>query len=276
MKIPKLKDIKDFSLLVVSNHSGIQTKSYSLNIWRIVSYLSIYSLGIVLLTILIFALTPVKYLFVSNESALKSQNEEMIKLNKRVIFLSSELEEIASLNKKLKNAIVLGDSSLAKVFNDKKQAERKNLSGNPNGSYLFAVVKKLFFTEPETNGNDIYFIYPVESRFISRAFNAEKGHIGLDFPIKAGQPVFASSGGIVIFADYTAEDGNMIMLMHKNGYISVYKHCSILIRKIRDKVIQGETIALSGNTGLNTSGPHLHFEIWRDGQAIDPNAILTQ
>ena len=65
------------------------------------------------------------------------------------------------------------------------------------------------------------------------------------------------------------------MIQHDNNYLTIYKHCSSLIKKIRERVTQGELIALSGNTGKNTTGPHLNFEIWQNGKPIDPQKILS-
>jgi murein DD-endopeptidase MepM/ murein hydrolase activator NlpD len=88
--------------------------------------------------------------------------------------------------------------------------------------------------------------------------------------VKERTPVYASAGGYVIFADYTINDGYMIILNHLNGYISVYKHCSSLVKRTRENIEQGELLALSGNTGRKTTGPHLHFEIWKNGKPVDP------
>ena len=98
--------------------------------------------------------------------------------------------------------------------------------------------------------------------------------MGLDFAVRTGTSILASAAGYVVFAGFTADDGYMIILVHSDGYITVYKHCSGLTKKLRDSVLQGETIALSGNTGLATTGPHLHFEIWKNGQVIDPKDLL--
>ena len=98
--------------------------------------------------------------------------------------------------------------------------------------------------------------------------------MGLDFSVKSGAPVYASESGMVIFADFTAGDGYKIIIQHDGGYISVYKHCSVLMKKERDIVSRGELIALSGNSGENTSGAHLHFEIWKDGKPLNPKEIL--
>jgi len=119
-----------------------------------------------------------------------------------------------------------------------------------------------------------YFIKPVNG-FISRGFNTDKGHIGIDFVVKVGSPVYAAANGYVVFADYTSRDGYMMIINHTNDYITVYKHCSILLKKIRDRVFQGELISLSGNSGEITTGPHLHFEIWKQGQPINPKNVFS-
>ncbi|MCB0750396.1 MAG: M23 family metallopeptidase, partial [Ignavibacteriae bacterium] len=67
-----------------------------------------------------------------------------------------------------------------------------------------------------------------------------------------------------------------IIIQHDNGYITIYKHCSQIIKKERDVVVQGELIGLSGNTGKNTTGPHLHFEIWKDGRPINPKEFFIK
>ena len=127
--------------------------------------------------------------------------------------------------------------------------------------------------EKDKQSKSYYFSKPADG-FISRGFDPERGHMGIDFVIKTGTPVFAAANGYVIFADYTTKDGYMIILNHNNGYISVYKHCSVLLKRARETVLQGEVIALSGNTGEISTGPHLHFEIWKNGEPIDPKKVL--
>ena len=77
-----------------------------------------------------------------------------------------------------------------------------------------------------------------------------------------------------MFSDHTLDDGYMIIIIHPNDYISVYKHCSSLLKRKREKIIQSEMIALSGNTGHKSHGPHLHFEIWKNGQPLNPQKLF--
>lgn len=271
-----IKNFRDFSLLIISNHAGIQTKSYNLNFLKVISWIGGYTAVIVFIVFTLFAVTPLKFMFVSNESAVLEQHSRIIELNKKVSFLSHELDQILSMNKKLKNAIMLGDSANIRYYSNLRR-DSLPVPKNANSNYLLGVIRNIYYQyfSPAAK-KDVYFIFPVENHFISRGFNPNSGHMGLDFPVREGMSVYASSSGFVVFSGYTAGDGNMLILSHKNNYITVYKHCSVLLKKTRDRVIQGEAVAVSGNTGLNTSGPHLHFELWENGLAIDPLKVLSE
>ena len=114
---------------------------------------------------------------------------------------------------------------------------------------------------------------PVEG-VLSRGFNAARGHFAIDLAATEGTPVRAFGEGYVVFADWTHDGGHTIAVQHPGGYLSVYKHNSRLLKRLGERVRARETIALSGNTGEITSGPHLHFELWRDGLAQDPAALV--
>lgn len=109
---------------------------------------------------------------------------------------------------------------------------------------------------------------------VSRGYDAAAGHFGLDVATRAGTPVRAVGDGYVVFADWTHAGGYTIAVQHPDGYLSVYAHNQRLLRRVGDRVRSREAVALSGNTGAATSGPHLHFELWRDGLAQDPRAFL--
>ena len=94
--------------------------------------------------------------------------------------------------------------------------------------------------------------------------------------MKENSPVFASAGGYIVFADYTPNYGYSIIINHQENYVTKYLHCSTLLKKNGDIVRQGELIALSGNSGSESTGPHLHFEIWKDGKPINPSEVLIK
>ncbi len=237
-----------------------------------------YSFTIAIITITILALTPAKkwIFFIENEE-LVVQEKRIKNLERQIYTLTQEINEIAATNKKLKYALILAGADSTKPDSSIYDSLRIDESvRKPNQGSIFASVyyffKNLFFGKDST---ETVFIRPTAG-FITRGFNPAEGHLGVDYSVNTGEPVYAAAKGLVIFADYTADYGNTIILQHVNGYISVYKHCSVLLKKEREKVLQGEIIALSGNTGIKTTGPHLHFEIWKNGKPIDPKNLLIK
>lgn len=105
---------------------------------------------------------------------------------------------------------------------------------------------------------------------ISSKFDAHKKHYGIDIAATPKESVLATLDGTVILSTYTAETGYVIQIQHGQNLVSVYKHCGSLLKKAGDTVKAGEAIALVGNTGEKTTGPHLHFELWNKGRALDP------
>ena len=109
---------------------------------------------------------------------------------------------------------------------------------------------------------------------LSRGFDATRGHLAVDYAATVGTPVRSVAGGHVVLADWTRAGGHTLAVQHPGGYLSVYKHNSRVLKRAGDRVRAQETVALSGDTGEVTSGPHLHVELWRDGLAQDPAALL--
>ena len=109
---------------------------------------------------------------------------------------------------------------------------------------------------------------------LSRGFDVARGHFAVDLAATEGTPVRAVGEGYVVLADWTHDGGHTIAVQHAGGYLSTYKHNGRLLKRVGERVRPRETIALSGDTGEVTSGPHLHFELWRDGLAQDPASVL--
>ena len=110
---------------------------------------------------------------------------------------------------------------------------------------------------------------------VSSGFDANQKHFGIDIAASPNESVLATLDGTVILATYTADTGYVIQVQHSQNLVSVYKHCGSLLKKVGDTVKAGEAIALVGNTGEKTTGPHLHFEIWNRGRALDPSKYIV-
>jgi murein DD-endopeptidase MepM/ murein hydrolase activator NlpD len=114
-------------------------------------------------------------------------------------------------------------------------------------------------------------VLPPLNGLFTRGFDARAGHYAVDVAVEEGTVVRAIGDGYVIFADWTHEGGYAISVQHADGFVSTYKHNQRLLKRVGDRVRDREAIAMSGNTGEVTTGPHLHFELWHDGLAQDPH-----
>ena len=102
------------------------------------------------------------------------------------------------------------------------------------------------------------------------ARDPETGHYGVDIAAREKAFVRAATAGTVIFAEYSDRDGHVIGITSSDEVVTFYKHNSKLLKGVGQSVSPGEVIAVVGNSGENTNGPHLHFEVWRKGIAVDP------
>jgi lipoprotein NlpD len=122
--------------------------------------------------------------------------------------------------------------------------------------------------------NAIFFYKPVNG-VISSHYEADIRHYGVDLVAAYKESVLATLDGTVAFTGYDPQYGNVIQIQHKNGFLSIYKHNELLLKKIGDQVVAGEAIALLGNTGNLSTGPHLHFELWYKGSPINPEEYIS-
>ena len=116
-------------------------------------------------------------------------------------------------------------------------------------------------------------ITPSAVAIITQEFK-NPGHIGLDMVAPIGTPIMAAGDGNVVFSGWTNEGGNTIVLYHQGGYVTLYRHNSRNIVLNNQAVKQGDVIAFLGNSGETSSGPHLHYEIWQNGEPINPRQFL--
>jgi len=115
----------------------------------------------------------------------------------------------------------------------------------------------------------LFFIPPITGR-MSEGFMPDKKHYGVDILAPKNTPIKAVMDGYVITSDWTLETGNTIGIQHANGIVTFYKHNSALLKKTGSLVKAGEAVAIIGNTGTLSDGPHLHFELWHKGKPINP------
>jgi len=129
---------------------------------------------------------------------------------------------------------------------------------------------------PSSQGGDVsgLVFFPPLKGAVTNKQDLETGHYGIDVVGKIDSRISAVLDGTVIFADWTVATGYVIQVQHDHNLVTVYKHNSELLKRQGDKVKAGETIAIMGNTGKETTGPHLHFEMWMNGISINPEEYI--
>lgn len=139
-----------------------------------------------------------------------------------------------------------------------EEEEQFNIASNRNESAL----------------KNISFFTPVKG-LVTNDFNPKENHLGVDIVAKKNEVVKACQEGIVIFSEWTSETGYTMIVQHRGNFISAYKHNSSLLKEQGENVKAGEPIAIIGNSGELTTGPHLHFELWYDGNPINPEDYIS-
>lgn len=121
---------------------------------------------------------------------------------------------------------------------------------------------------------EMFFFSPITG-FISDHYDLKKSHFGIDIVAKTNEPVKAIADGTVIMASWTQDSGYVIAVQHRSNLISVYKHNAELLKKVGNFVNAGDIISIVGNSGEMTDGPHLHFELWYNGNSLNPEEFVT-
>ncbi|MCX8491078.1 MAG: M23 family metallopeptidase [Cyclobacteriaceae bacterium] len=120
-----------------------------------------------------------------------------------------------------------------------------------------------------------FFFFTPISGFVSDKYDAKKLHFGVDIVAKTNEPVKCVAEGTVVLASWTQDSGYVIAVQHRGNLVSVYKHNAGLLKKVGSFVNSGEIISIVGNSGEMTDGSHLHFELWHNGNSLDPQEFVT-
>tara|TARA_B100000683_G_C12484114_1_gene552446 strand:- start:402 stop:1259 length:858 start_codon:yes stop_codon:yes gene_type:complete len=205
-------------------------------------------------------------------------SEELVRLSLKTDEL---LQEIKLKDQKLKilDKVLRGESFDDSAYIDSSRnvlVSEEDLKASKNDSAFRQAIEREgrfdVFSETKEKSLDlinIAFYAPLKG-LISDSFNLQNEHFGVDVLAAENEAIKASLEGRVIFSDWTSETGYSIAIQHDNNLITFYKHNSVLLKKTGELVKAGDVIAIIGNSGEFSSGPHLHFEMWHKGKAIDP------
>ncbi len=121
---------------------------------------------------------------------------------------------------------------------------------------------------------EMFFFTPITG-FVSDHYDIKKGHYGIDVVAKTNEPVKCVADGTVVMASWTQDAGHVIAVQHRGNLVTVYKHNAGLLKKVGSFVNAGDIISIVGNSGEMTDGPHLHFEMWYNGNSLNPEDFVT-
>lgn len=266
--------------LVILNEDTFEER-FAIKLTRLNVFVIVMLTSIVLIaaTTFLIAFTSLREFIPGYSSAkLKKQATELH-------FKTDSLQQVINLNEKYFASIkrVLTGDVKAVEFNRDSVIEAARadnealvLSATKEDSLLREKVDKedkynLFESAiSETN----FVLFPPVNGTISEGYDIKTKHFAVDVVVAKNTPVKATADGTVIFAEWTAETGYVVIIEHSKELISVYKHNESLTKEQGDLVKAGEVIAMAGNSGEYTTGPHLHFELWSKGYPVNPTNFI--
>ncbi|WP_372774632.1 M23 family metallopeptidase [Mangrovibacterium sp.] len=275
-----LEKLKNRYRLIIYNDTSFQTV-WSTKLTRINVFL-IFGLGgvlLVFLTVLMIALTPLKEFIPGYPSG--DVRNLMVKNAMMVDSLEAQLMLRDNYFKTIKTLLngEVPEDQISNIDTSFHPVELNMQSYNHDSIFEQHLLEEQLDLsagdqqKSSTSLANIHFFRPLKG-MITQNFNKDINHYAVDVVGLPNSRISAILDGTVVFSGWTVETGNVLYLQHNNNLLSVYKHNSELLKKVGDLVKAGEAIALMGNTGELTTGPHLHFELWHRGTPLNPEEYI--
>lgn len=277
----KQKLLHKYRLVILNEDTFEERVSFQLSKLNVIILTAISGMLLVSGTSVLIAFTPIRE-FIPGYSSTALKNEAT-RLTLTVDSLTTVVKKnsayFRSIRKVLTGEVDSLDMEQAYTSKETKPVDPDtvNISASQQDSILRVKVEqedKYSLLEKATFNTNFTLFPPVSGR-ISEVYNAEQKHYAVDIVTEKNEPVKATLDGTVIFAEWTVETGYVIIIEHSFGLISVYKHNDSLLKNQGDLVTAGEAIAVVGNTGEFSYGPHLHFELWVDGYPVNPSDYIN-
>ena len=265
---------------MILNESTFEEKiSFKLNRLNVFVTGTLFIIVLIGVTTLIIAFTPLReYIPGYSSTKLKRQATELTyKTDSLVTVLNYTNRYLDNVRKVLRGDIENNQTNRDSLFEQYK-LDPASVDLTPIRADLLLreeveLEDKYNLFERDIENLGTLFFSPVNGT-LSQGFDQKTKHYAVDLVAPRDTPVKAIADGTVLFAEWTTETGYVIIIEHQEGITSVYKHNGSLSKSQGDLVRAGEVIASIGNTGELTTGPHLHFELWRKGKPVDPQNYI--
>jgi murein DD-endopeptidase MepM/ murein hydrolase activator NlpD len=267
-----------YRLLLLHDETLAEVGSYRLSLLNI--YIALSAL-LILTSALVFCLiflTPLRKLVPGYANVYESR--EYRDLSNQVHELENEMQDQRLYIARFRNllaGIPLTDTAETQHLPDLRlleefQASQRSIVTRP--PMVSTDLQSIESQSHEIQATSLHMVPPLRGA-ISASFDRNSQHLGTDILAPVNTPIVAILDGTVIASDWTLETGNTVGIQHSGDIISFYKHNSRNLKRLGARVKAGEAVAIIGNTGEHTSGPHLHFELWVDGKPINPERFIN-
>lgn len=266
-------------LIILNEDSFEEIFSLKLTLMNVFVVVTSAAILITFITTFIIAFTPLReYIPGYASNKLKRDATELaLKSDSLSYALKKNEAYIASIKK-----VLTGDLEYVKLNKDSILASKIEVSKENDLQPSTADLqlrdevahedKYNLFEKAKAKVNSV--LFPPVKGVITQKFSLKNNHFAVDIALTKNTPIKAILSGIILFAEWTPASGNVVVLRHNNGFISIYKQVASLTKSQGDIVKTGEVIALAGTSGQESSGIHLHFELWKDGYPIDPTQFI--
>jgi murein DD-endopeptidase MepM/ murein hydrolase activator NlpD len=283
-KIELLNQLKNKYRLVIMNDDTFEEKaSFVLSPLSVFVFIVSSTLFLIIAVTYLIAFTSLREYIPGYADVNMRRN--VVKLTYKTDSLTNELavRDLYLENLKLVLSGNFKDTISSKIIKDTtKKFERITVKPSEEDLALRKQIEEeeknsLRFTEKntvKTGINSFFFFVPLKG-LVTNKFKVTPDHYGVDVVAQRNEAIKAALDGTVTISNWTPETGHVIQLQHDENIISIYKHNSVLLKKVGERVKAGEPIAIIGESGEQSTGPHLHFELWYKGKAVDPQEYMS-
>ena len=280
---------RKYDFLMSHDESGRPMLNFKLNLLNLVLAIIGMALLLIVITTFIIAFTPLReYIPGYSDTSL---SREVYELNLRADSLRQEMQRkdiyFQNIKKIVEGYDFAADSALASVniyeplpagvtdtITLKKSVQDSLLRAEYEAQDQYNLFGKEYLSTTKQSSLVKNFFVPLTGKVIN-AFDADKGHFGVDIASEGDKIINATLDGTVVFSIWSINNGYCIGIQHADSYFSVYKHNATLLKKEGEYVKAGEAIAILGKSGDEEAFEHLHFELWRNGLALNPAEYMT-
>lgn len=284
----KLRDRirKKYRIVIYNNETYEEKVHFKLTLLNFINIVIVSSILLIVLVIYLIAFTPLREYIPGYTDV--SLNRRVYEMERRADSLEIIFKQKDLYINNLKNIITgtgFENDSINSLLTKSNNTNFENI--NIKNSEKDSIFRIAYETETRNNlfNNTIRSSTPQEFKLVSlfapingivtNHFNREEKHYGTDLVSSNNSIIKAVADGTVIYSDWTVENGYCIGIQHNGNLFSVYKHNAVLLKNDGDFVSAGDAIAMYGNSGSLSTGPHLHFELWYNGTPLDPEDYIS-